>query len=155
MMFDMRMVVDAVDVSADLGEAIFDFFIWDTVETGIGTYEDLRAGDYGGAAIGAAGLVCEVAKVCKVAGKSSSGYRGLIGSGRGFGASGAGEPRHTASSTQTILNKQLTIEEQMAEVGTVIAGRGGRGAFRDGSRVARRPNGDIHPVVTPWGWERR
>ena len=69
MVWDMRMVVDAVDVAADVGEWILDFVILDTVETGIGTYEDFRDGDYVGGMIGVGMLLCEVGKVCKAAGK--------------------------------------------------------------------------------------
>ena len=118
-----------------LGEAIFDFFIWDTVETGIGTYEDLRAGDYGGAAIGAAGLVCEVAKVCKVAVKVLKRIPGVDRLGGWIRSKWRGGTEAHSVINANNLNKQLTIEEQMAEVGAVIAGRGGRGAFRDASRV--------------------
>ena len=58
-----------VDIAADVGEWVFDFLIWDTVETGMQTYEDFRVGNYGDAAFGVVLTACDVVKACKIGGK--------------------------------------------------------------------------------------
>ena len=58
-----------VDIAADVGEWVFDFLIWDTVETGMQTYEDFRVGNYGDAAFGVVLMACDVVKACKIGGK--------------------------------------------------------------------------------------
>ena len=58
-----------VDIAADVGEWVFDFLIWDTVETGMQTYEDFRVGNYGAAAFGVVLMACDVVKACKIGGK--------------------------------------------------------------------------------------
>ena len=55
-----------VDIAADVGEWVFDFLIWDTVETGMQTYEDFRVGNYGDAAFGVVLMACDVVKACKI-----------------------------------------------------------------------------------------
>lgn len=51
------------------GKFVWDFVIGDAIGTGMEVYGDLRAGDYGDAAIGTLVLGCDVLKPCKVADK--------------------------------------------------------------------------------------
>ena len=131
-----------VDIAADVGEWVFDFLIWDTVETGMQTYEDFRVGNYGAAAFGVVLTACDVVKACKIGGRILKRVPGVERFGGSIRSKWRGGTEAHSVINANNLNKQLTIEEQMAEVGTVIAGRGGRGAFRDASRVAREHGGD-------------
>ena len=49
---------------------VWDFVIGDAIGTGMEVYGDLRAGDYGDAAIGTLVLGCDVFKPCKVVDKA-------------------------------------------------------------------------------------
>ena len=52
------------------GKVVWDFVIGDAIGTGMEVYGDLRAGDYGDAAIGTLVLGCDVFKPCKVVDKA-------------------------------------------------------------------------------------
>ena len=69
------------------GEVVWDFVIGDAIDTAIETGTAAAEGDWGGVAVGAGALTCDIAKWCKVAGKGLrrvSGQTGpLLTSGQG------------------------------------------------------------------------
>ena len=90
-----------VDIAADVGEWVFDFLIWDTVETGMQTYEDFRVGNYGDAAFGVVLTACDVVKACKIGGKLVKRVPGVERFGGWIrGKPGMGRVELDASSTQ-------------------------------------------------------
>ena len=90
-----------VDIAADVGEWVFDFLIWDTVETGMQTYEDFRVGNYGDAAFGVVLTACDVVKACKIGGKILKRVPGVERFGGWIrGKLGMGRVELDASSTQ-------------------------------------------------------
>ena len=63
---------------AAFGDIVYDFIIGDFIETADDTVHAASVGNWGGVAVGAAMLACEVAKACKVATKAVKSGRKLV-----------------------------------------------------------------------------
>ncbi len=66
--------------AASAGVWIYDFVIGDAIETADKTVDAAASGDWGGAAVGAINLTCEVAKACKAVVKAAKSVRKLVNS---------------------------------------------------------------------------